>query len=99
MDKTIVIGVGGTGLDAIRSLRRRVVETHGALGDLPSLGFLYIDTDPKEVVITEDNRKRWEVLGVSIGLSDSEYSIIDAPEIGPIINNISAFPHIQEWFP
>jgi Tubulin like len=99
MDKTIVIGIGGTGLDAIRSLRRRVVETHGTLGDLPSLGFLYIDTDPKEVVITDDNRKRWEVLGISISLSDSEYCIMDAPEIGPIINNISAFPHIQEWFP
>jgi hypothetical protein len=99
MDKTIVIGLGGTGLDAIRSLRRRVVETHGSLAALPHLGFLYIDTDPKEVIITEDNRKRWEVLGVSIALSDSEYRIIDAPEIGPIINNISSFPHIQEWFP
>jgi hypothetical protein len=99
VDKTIVIGVGGTGLDAIRSLRRRVVETHGSLAALPHLGFLYIDTDPKEVIVTEDNRKRWEVLGVSTQLTDSEYSMIDAPEIGPIISNISAFPHIQEWFP
>jgi hypothetical protein len=76
-----------------------VVETHGSLNALPHLGFLYIDTDPKEVIVTEDNRKRWEVLGVSIELSESEYAIIDAPEIGPIINNISSFPHIQEWFP
>jgi DNA recombination-dependent growth factor C len=99
MDKTIVIGIGGTGLDAIRSLRRRVVETHGSLAALPHLGFLYIDTDDKEVIVNEDNRKRWEVLGVSIALSESEYAIIDAPEIGPIVSNISAFPHIQEWFP
>jgi hypothetical protein len=99
MDKTIVIGLGGTGLETIRSLRRRAVETHGSLDSLPQLGFLYIDTDPKETVITEDNRKRWEVLGVSTALSDSEFCIIDAPEVGPIVSNIGSFPHIQEWFP
>jgi hypothetical protein len=99
MDKTIIIGVGGTGLQVIRSLRKFVVETHGNLSALPHLGFLYIDTDPKEVEINEDNRRRWEVLGQSIALAQSEYKIIQAPEIGPIIRNISSFPQIKEWFP
>jgi hypothetical protein len=99
MDKTIIVGVGGTGLNAIRSLRRRIVETHGALTAFPQLGFLYLDTDDAEVVITEDNRKRWEVMGVSTALSQAEYRIIEAPEIGPIIRNIQAFPQIGQWFP
>ena len=57
MDKTIVIGLGGTGLEAIRFLRRRVVENHGGLAPLSQLGFLYIDTDRGGVAVTEDNRK------------------------------------------
>ena len=99
MEKTIVIGIGGTGLDALRSLRRRVVEEHGSLTALPNLGYLYLDTDPKETAVTEDNRKKWEVLGSSIQLSSDEMFIIETPEIAPIIANIGAFPHIQSWFP
>lgn len=49
MDKTIVIGLGGTGLETIRALRRLVVENHGSLGALPQLGFLYLDTTAQEI--------------------------------------------------
>ena len=59
MNKTIVIGIGGTGLEVIRSLRRRVVENRGSLENAPNLGFFYIDTDSRDVAVTADNRKRW----------------------------------------
>ena len=46
MPKRLVIGIGGTGLDVIRNLRRRIVEANPerGLAQYPSLGFLYIDT-------------------------------------------------------
>jgi hypothetical protein len=99
MDKTIVIGLGGTGLEAIRSLRRRVVESHGGLANLPHLGFLYIDTDRGGVATTEDNRRRWEILGLSVALDESEYEILETPEVGGIVSNLDQFPHISDWFP
>lgn len=99
MDKTIVIGLGGTGLEAIRFLRRRVVENHGHLASLSQLGFLYIDTDRGGVAMTEDNRKRWEILGVPVELDESEFEILETPEVGGIVNNLDQFPHISDWFP
>ena len=99
MHKTIVVGIGGTGLDALRALRRRVVEEKGSLEALPNLGYFYIDTDPKEVAVTEDNRQKWEVLGTSIQLSSDEVFIVETPEISQIVSNIGAYPHIQSWFP
>lgn len=99
MDKSIVIGVGGTGLEAIRSLRRRVVEERGGLDAIPQLGFLYIDTDPAEVQMTEEKLRDWQVLGTSIAMSEEETCILQAPSIGPIVKNISSYPHIEEWLP
>ena len=47
MDKTIVIGIGGTGLETLRSMRKTIVENHGSLeaDAVRYLGFLYLDTD------------------------------------------------------
>jgi len=60
--KTIGLGVGGTGLQTIRALRRQIVEKKGSLSALPNIGFLYIDTEDSEVNPNPDNLKRWQVL-------------------------------------
>jgi hypothetical protein len=99
MNKTIVIGIGGTGLEVIRSLRRRVVENRGSLDNVPNLGFFYIDTDSRDVAVTADNKKRWEILGTSVALSPAEHYIIPAPDFGELSRNISAYPSIQDWLP
>jgi hypothetical protein len=101
MDKTIVIGLGGTGLDAIRSLRKLIVENYGSLDAeaVRNLGFLYIDTDPAGIVINRDNKWKWEVLGKSTALSPSEYKIISAPDIATVIKDIDAYPQIRDWLP
>ncbi len=101
MPKRLVIGIGGTGLDVIRNLRRRIVEANPerGLAQYPSLGFLYIDTDPLETKISEDNRKRWEVLGQSIQLKASEYVVIQAPAVGRILENLDSYPQLRGWLP
>lgn len=116
MHKTMIVGIGGTGCDAIRELRKKVVEVYGSLDaeeikDL--LGFLYIDTDSKEIQTSIDTRlsardqtqeqeqqeRRWEVLGHSIRLNPDEYVIIKASEIDQILSNIESYPQFKEWFP
>jgi hypothetical protein len=101
MNKTIVIGVGGTGLDAIRSLRKLIVENYGSLEaeTVRNLGILYLDTDPSEIVINKDNKAKWEVLGKSIALSPAEYKIMSAPDIASVVKDIDSYPHIKEWLP
>lgn len=101
MNKTIVIGVGGTGLDAIRSLRKLIIENYGSLEAeaVRNLGILYLDTDPSEIVVNKDNKGKWEVLGKSIALSPSEYKIMSAPDIAGVIKDIDSYPHIQGWLP
>ena len=99
MAKQLVIGVGGTGLEVLRCLRRRIVEDYPEQGlrQFPRLGFLYVDTDPNAVEISEDNRKRWEVMGQSIQMNPSEYVIIQAPAIGRILENLPNYPQVREW--
>ncbi len=101
MPKRIVIGIGGTGLEVIRSLRRRIVESYPEQGlhHFNSVGFLYLDTDEKEVKRIEDNRKRWEVLGKSILLRESEFQILRAPAVGKVLDNLDSYPQLREWLP
>jgi hypothetical protein len=42
---TLVIGVGGTGLEVILRVRRLITESYGSLKNFPIVEFLYIDTD------------------------------------------------------
>lgn len=101
MNKTIVVGLGGTGLDALRALRKLIIENHQSLDAeaVRNVGFLYLDTDPSEIVINKDNKWKWEVLGKSTALSPAEYKIMSAPDIASVIKDIDSYPHIKEWLP
>ena len=67
----LVVGVGATGLSVLRALRRAIREQFGRADAVPTLRFLYLDTDPeaaalatagpdalspREVVLTRLNR-------------------------------------------
>lgn len=101
MNKTIVIGVGGTGLKAIKELRKLIIEHYGSLDrqEVQSLGFLYIDTDRSELVVTKDNQAKWQFLGQSIALSPSEYVIVEGADLQGVMKNIDAYDNIKEWLP
>ena len=43
----LVVGVGATGLSVLRALRRSIREQFGRADAVPTLRFLYIDTDPE----------------------------------------------------
>src|SRR5213078_208438 len=44
---TLVIGVGGFGLLALRELRSRLTDCMGDLQHVPAVRFLYLDADPQ----------------------------------------------------
>jgi hypothetical protein len=99
MPQTIVIGIGGTGLDVIRCLRRRIVETHGSLEAFPHLRFLFIDTDATSLELSPDTKKRWQVLGKDIFLGPAEYCLVGVREPGAILRNLSMYKQVEPWFP
>ncbi|MFM6402283.1 MAG: tubulin-like doman-containing protein, partial [Planktothrix sp.] len=45
VQRTICIGLGGTGRDVLMRIRRLIVEKYGDLTELPIVSFVHIDTD------------------------------------------------------
>lgn len=95
--KSIVIGLGGTGLSAIRELRRLMAERYRdglQAPEVASTRFLAIDTDGDFA-----NTKRWQVLGKDITLKESERVIITGDQLGPLIANPADHGDISPWLP
>jgi len=92
---TVVIGLGGTGMNAIINLKRRVTEEFGHPLDqiCPYLRFLLIDTeDPKETLFPEHN-----IDIADFNLKPEEILIISAEDISE--KTVRNEPSVQEWFP
>ena len=45
INRTICIGLGGTGRDVLMRIRRLIVDRYGDLSNLPIVSFVHIDTD------------------------------------------------------
>lgn len=97
MNKNIIIGIGGTGLTAIREIRRLIAERYEkGLQDerVASLRFLYIDTDEGDEL-----RHQWSVLGKDISLEDGEKVIVTGDQLKPIAEHPEDYPEIASWLP
>ena len=94
MTPTVIIGLGGTGKEVLLKIRRMIVETYGSLDSLPIVSFLHIDT--------EQNAKATEsqvVLKQDISLSPVEQIWAKVENAKPILNNLSSYGYLSEWFP
>jgi Tubulin like len=94
MTPTIIIGLGGTGKEVLLKIRRMIVETYGKLDHLPIVSFLHIDT--------EQNAKATEpqvVLKQDIALSPVEQVWAKVENAKPILNNLSSYGYLADWFP
>ena len=97
MAKTLIIGIGGTGLSAIREIRMLIAEKYPEGLNSPEVAmvkFLYIDTDATDIP-----RRDWSVLGKDISLDRDEVAIISGDELGGIVQNQAQFPDIDCWLP
>lgn len=94
MTPTVVIGLGGTGKEIMIKVRRSIVETYGSLDDLPIVSFLHIDT--------EQNAKVSEpqvVLKQDISLRPVEQVWTKVEDAKSILNRLSDYQFLAEWFP
>jgi hypothetical protein len=55
INRTICIGLGGTGRDVLMRIRRLIVDRYKDLNNLPVVSFVHIDTD-KEATICDKLR-------------------------------------------
>lgn len=90
---TLVIGIGGTGLEAILRVRRLIVESYGSLKNFPIVGFLHIDTDK--------GAKPANPLMAGPPLEDSEFyhSKVSFGEAQKIVNDPETSPWYHDWLP
>ncbi|MBC8123422.1 MAG: tubulin-like doman-containing protein, partial [Gemmatimonadaceae bacterium] len=94
MTPTVVIGLGGTGKEILIKVRRMIVEAYGSLDALPIVSFLHIDT--------EQNAKVSEpqlVLKQDISLRPAEQVWAKVEDAKAILNKLSAYEYLAEWFP
>ena len=94
MTPTVVIGLGGTGKEILVKVRRMIVESYGSLDYLPIVSFLHIDT--------EQNAKVSEpqvVLKQDISLRPAEQVWAKVEDAKAILNKLSAYDYLAEWFP
>ena len=90
---TVVIGIGGTGLEVISRLRRLVVESYGSLENLPVLSFLSIDTDREYTV------QQARMAGPPLEDFEKYWAHVTYEEATNIVNNLDHFPWYKEWIP
>lgn len=92
---TLVIGVGGTGLEVIMRLRRLVVESYGSLSALPILGFLHIDTD-RDAQISGDKRR---VAGPPLQEYEKFWAQVSLDNAQKIVSQPRNYSWFHEWLP
>lgn len=97
MKKTLVIGIGGTGLATIREVRRLIAERY-ELGlrapEVASVKFLYIDTHEGDI-----DKLNWWVLGKDIRLTQGEKVIINGDLLQSMVENPDDYPDVAPWLP
>lgn len=69
MNPALVIGLGGTGLEVIMFLRRKIVQRFGAVKNLSLVSFLHIDTDQS---LEAQGMPSTQYLGEDIGLVEND---------------------------
>ena len=94
---TVLIGLGGTGKEVLRRLRRMFYEKYRMVG-LPVMEYLWFDTDISSIDIME---KKIDFLDQEIDFYDSEKidGSVMPQELEGYRNNKGMYPHIWSWFP
>ena len=110
IQRTICIGLGGTGRDVLMRIRRLIVDRYKDLSNLPVVSFVHVDTD-KESTQAVSLRAGNIYQGVDLGLQEAEKinATMTATEVSALIqgleqcrsnrNQPSPYEHIAQWFP
>lgn len=91
--RSLIIGIGGSGAEVLAGNRRRVIEKFGSMENVPMVRYLYLDTDP---TWWQGQRSRVEK---SVRLSEQEVVDIQIQGVDELYEGIrqGGFPHFG-WF-
>ncbi len=110
IQRTICIGLGGTGRDVLMRIRRLIVDRYKDLSNLPVVSFVHVDTD-KEATQAVSLRAGNTYQGAALGFQEAEKvnATMTATEVSDLIEGLeqcryksdqpSAYEHIAQWFP
>jgi len=110
INRTICIGLGGTGNDVLMRVRRLIVDRYKDLSNLPVVSFIHVDTD-KEATQSVSLRTGNIYQGIDLSFQDAEKvnATMTSAQItelvqglehcNPIGDQPSPYAHISEWFP
>jgi len=93
MVPTVLVGVGGTGVEALSRVRRLAEESYGSLKKFPLISFLTIDTD-KDYKVSNP-----EAAGSPLQDYEKYWASVSGREVSDMMSNMSKFPWIESWFP
>ena len=91
----IIIGIGGTGGNILKSMRKRLFQETSAdeRRNLP-LGFIYVDSSMENM---KPNDPTWKVLGENSQLGKDSFLFIRGASLGSQLENVDNFPGIRGW--
>jgi hypothetical protein len=93
MVPTVIVGVGGTGVEVLSRVQRLVEESYGSLKKFPLISFLSIDTD-KEYKVSNP-----EAAGAPLQDHEKYWASVSGREVSDIMVNMPKYPWIESWFP
>lgn len=109
INRTICIGLGGTGRDVLMRIRRLIVDRYGDLSKLPIVSFVHIDTD-KAAAQVSGLRTGSTYHGVDLSFRESEKvsATMTSTEVTNFVQGLERrsnydrqgpYDHIGIWFP
>lgn len=110
INRTVCIGLGGTGRDVLMRIRRLIIDQYKDLSNLPVVSFVHIDTD-KEATQSVSLRTGNTYQGVDLGFQDAEKvnATMTAQQVSELVQGLeqcrsnrlqpSPYEHIAHWFP
>ena len=94
---TLLIGLGGTGKEVLRRLRRMFYEKYRVVG-LPVMEYLWFDTDIRNESLSGEAPDELDRL-IDLTISQKIDGRVQPEELAGYRHNKNAHPHIWEWLP
>lgn len=92
----IIIGVGGTGGNVLKSIRKRFFQEMSSADERRNapLGFVYVDSSMENM---KPNDPTWKVLGENTQLGKDSFLYIRGASLGSQLENVDNYPGIKSW--
>lgn len=109
INRTICVGLGGTGRDVLMRIRRLIVDRYGDLNNLPIVSFVHIDTDKAATQVT-GIRTGSTYHGIDLSFREAEKvsATMSSAEVTMFVEGLERrseytgyepYDHIGRWFP